>query len=264
MIANCVNHHETKCAYDCVYDVYDVAIVNFHIEPYEGRSARTLKNDIEAIIAEYGSHPACYKHKVADGRELPLIYVYDSYHTKAEEWRQLLTPSGSLSIRNTRNDAVVIALYVDRKDASMLNVGGFDGIYTYFASTGFTEGSTLAQWPALSATAKLSNAMFIPSVGPGYDDTRIRPWNAVNTKPRQDGLYYDAMWQAAVTLDPPPAIVTITSFNEWHEGTQIESSKPFRSSDTGHQYADFAPRDAHYYLDLTRKWVERYNPSIIE
>jgi glycoprotein endo-alpha-1,2-mannosidase len=163
--------------------------VNFHIEPYTGRNAETLGNDIRTLIAQYGSHAACYKHKTSDGRELPLLYVYDAYHTPALQWRELLSPQGSISIRNTPDDAVVIALYVDRKDESMLNIGGFDGIYTYFASWGFTEGSNPQQWPVLSALAKTSNAMFIPSVGPGYDDTRVRPWNAVNTKSRENGQY---------------------------------------------------------------------------
>lgn len=65
-------------------------------------------------------------------------------------------------------------------------------------------------------------------MGPGYDDRRIRPWNAGNTKSRQDGRmrayrercyiveYYDDMWQKA--LSHQPAFVGITSYNEWHEG----------------------------------------------
>eukprot|EP01047_Picozoa_sp_COSAG01_P024109 COSAG01_NODE_1480_length_10161_cov_32.805804_3_plen_44_part_00 len=32
-------------------------------------------------------------------------------------------------------------------------------------------------------------------VGPGYDDTGIRPWNSMNTKARDKGNYYQQMWQ---------------------------------------------------------------------
>jgi hypothetical protein len=35
-------------------------------------------------------------------------------------------------------DALVIALYVDNNDRDLASLGGFDGIYTYFATDGFT------------------------------------------------------------------------------------------------------------------------------
>ncbi len=56
---------------------------------------------------------------------------------------------------------------------------------------------------------------FIPSVGPGYDDTSIRPWNKQNSKSRADGEYYSKYWDEAIKLKPK--IISITSFNEWHE-----------------------------------------------
>lgn len=33
--------------------------------------------------------------------------------------------------------------------------------------------------------------IFVPSVGPGYDDSKIRPWNTQNTHRRMGGRYYD-------------------------------------------------------------------------
>jgi hypothetical protein len=54
----------------------------------------------------------------------------------------------------------------------------------------------------------------------GYCDLRIRPWNHHNTKDRRDGDYYRQSWTAAVSLNP--SFISITSWNEWHEGTQIE------------------------------------------
>ena len=42
-------------------------------------------------------------------------------------------------------------------------------------------------------------------------------------KPRRNGLTYDAMWRAALRAQPD--LVTITSYNEWSEGTQIEPAK---------------------------------------
>lgn len=54
--------------------------------------------------------------------------------------------------------------------------------------------------------------IFIPSVGPGYNDEGIRPWNTKNSKSRKDGAYYDNMWQRA--LQAGATFISITSYNE--------------------------------------------------
>ena len=56
----------------------------------------------------------------------------------------------------------------------------------------------------------------MPSVGPGYDDSRIRPWNAAATRAREGGQRYRRWWEAA--LAAAPAAVSITSYNEWVSG----------------------------------------------
>ena len=40
--------------------------------------------------------------------------------------------------------------------------------------------------------------------------------NAVNTKNRQGGQYYDDKWQKV--MDADPSYVSITSYNEWMKG----------------------------------------------
>ena len=57
-------------------------------------------------------------------------------------------------------------------------------------------------------------------VDAGYSDARIRPWNQRNTQERKGGDYYRESWNAAAALNP--SFISITSWNEWHEGTQIE------------------------------------------
>ena len=52
----------------------------------------------------------------------PMVYVYDSYLTKAEEWRRLLHPEGDITIRNTPLDVAMIGLWVQQADSlSLLN-----------------------------------------------------------------------------------------------------------------------------------------------
>ena len=54
----------------------------------------------------------------------------------------------------------------------IINLGNFDGFYTYFSSNGFTEASTTLNWDHLAQIAIEKNLIFIPCVGPGYNDER--------------------------------------------------------------------------------------------
>ena len=85
-------------------------------------------------------------------------------------------------------------------------------------------------------------------------DTRFRG--------RGDGATYDEMWRAA--LGAHADIVTITSYNEWHEGTQIE---PAARAGASYETYDGAwglrgKAAQHAYLDRTRLWVDRYRARI--
>ena len=228
--------------------------VTLHIEPYKDRNDKTVHDDVKYIIDTYGEHEAFYKYHTADGRTLPMLYIYDSYHTPAEAWAQLMTTGGSHSVRNTPYDCIFIALMVEMNHRKYIDTGGFDGFYTYFATDKFTYGSTQRFWPQLKSIAEQSNTLFIPSVGPGYIDTAVRPWNSANMRLRNSGDYYRNSWKAA--LQTSPHIVSITSFNEWHEGTQIEKAIPKSSS--GLFYKDYSPNSSDFYLKLTREFVEKF------
>ena len=192
------------------------------------------------------------KHK---GKNLPIYYVYDSYMVKVTDWKDLLTVKGAHSIRDKEYDGIIIGLLVEEKHGTELLQAGFDGFYTYFASHGFTYGSSTFQWKQIATFAQANDMLFIPSCGPGYVDTRVRPWNARNTKSRNNGDYYEKSWSAALNINPP--LISITSFNEWHEGTQIEPAVP--KSIQGYKYEDYQPHSSDFYLSLTRKWIFKFN-----
>lgn len=229
--------------------------VCFHIEPFPGRNAKTTRQVIVDLTDRFGGHPAWYRG--ADGR--PLFYLYDSYLTPAREWAEVLSPEGAKTLRNTPYDATVIGLWVKRNDGNFMKEGGFDGFYTYFATDGFTYGSTPANWPQMARWAKDHGQIFIPCVGPGYEDLRVRPWNTENVRERENGAYYDRMFDAAIGVAPD--IIGITSFNEWHEGTQIEAAVPKRIP--GYTYLDYESREPEWYLERTRYWAERWRSSAV-
>ena len=149
--------------------------VTLHIEPYKGRDDKTVHNDVKYIINTYAKHKAFYKYHTADGRTLPMLYIYNSYHTPVEAWAQLMTTDGSHSVRNTPYDCIFIALMVEINHRKYIDAGGFDGFYTYSVTDKFTYGPIWRFWPQFKSIAEQTNTLFIPSVGPGYIDTAIRP-----------------------------------------------------------------------------------------
>jgi hypothetical protein len=99
-----------------------------------------------------------------------------------------------------------------------------------------------------------------PSVGPGYDARHAT--TDARVQPRHDGRRYDAMWSAAVRGNAD--VVTITSYNEWHEGTQIEPARR-----AGPRYADYegawgrsGRSAATAYLDRTAYWSGRFRGGV--
>lgn len=83
---------------------------------------------------------------------------------------------------------------------------------------------------------------------------QVRPWNKVNTKNRDGGEYYKRNFKRAlITL---PDVVSITSFNEWHEGTQIEPAIPHDRGYDNRKYLDYGKGQADMYMNLTRSLIE--------
>ena len=58
-----------------------------------------------------------------------------------------------------------------------------------------------------------------------------------------------------------PELVTITSFNEWHVGTQIEPAAVGANNGLGYTYQDYGSLPPDGYLRRTRQWVERFLAS---
>ena len=72
------------------------------------------------------------------------------------------------------------------------------------------------------------------------------------------------MWSEAIATKC--RFVSITSFNEWHEGTQIEPAVGGKVVDVKYLHGKKQPgkfsyksygQNPNFYLDLTKKWVEK-------
>ncbi|HOS47422.1 MAG TPA: alpha-mannosidase [Bacteroidia bacterium] len=228
--------------------------VCFQIEPIVRKTVFSTCDAVRFIIDKFGNHPAFYKSKETNR---PMFFVYDSYVIPAKEWAVVLSDSGKQSIRNSKYDSDMIGLWCWKEDSLFFEQSGFDGFYTYFASRGFTFGSTPENWSSLQKWADLHKQIFIPSVGPGYNDERIRPWNTRNNKDRENGKYYDRMFEDAIASKVK--WIGITSFNEWHEGTQIEPATKHIVKQ--YQFLDYGELNENYYLIRTNYWLQQWKES---
>ena len=120
-------------------------------------------------------------------------------------------------------------------DFSYLSV--FDGIHPYSIAWSPNPGGQLQSYA--KQTRANPGKLWMATVMPGYDDTRLGRAGgfAVN---RAGGAYYASVWLGAIASQPD--LVSITSWNEWMEGTQIEPSR---------SYGDL-------FLQLTKQWSDRY------
>lgn len=227
--------------------------ISFHIEPYEKRSPKSFLEDLKYIKEKYGSHPAIWRE---GPKNLPLFWLYDISHMhskdQVDEWREALD-----SVRGTELDGVFMSLFTSGEDVDFVERAGFDGGYTYFASNFFATASNPQTWTDFVRKMRERGKFFVPAVGPGYDDQKIRPWNEANWRDREGGQTYDRMWEKA--LEAQPHAIGVTSYNEWGEGTQIEPAKPW--PDPGKVHLDYLPHREEYYLDRTKWWSDKFKAA---
>lgn len=230
--------------------------VAFHIEPYVGRSAERLVSDIQYLYRRYGSHPAFFRTNAAsrwspDDRAKGLFFVWgievpdnDSPPVDASYWRDALD-----AIHTLPDGALVI---VSTVQSEWVDGGHFDGLYNYVTLHLREQGGFA--W----ARSLPPDAWYVPSVIPGFSARRIGYPDELYT-PRRDGATYSEQWGEALGVSVEPAMVMITSFNEWHEGTQIEPAAVGVTNGGQYTYRDYGALLPEGYLDLTQQWVNRFS-----
>lgn len=84
---------------------------------------------------------------------------------------------------------------------------------------------------AAKLIASSNGLIFIPNVMPGYDDRKLRGGSR-EALDRQAGQFYRNHWNMSSQFvgDRQP-FMFITSFNEWHEGSELEPG-----TESGHRY----------------------------
>jgi glycoprotein endo-alpha-1,2-mannosidase len=198
-----------------------------HLEPYPGRSPASVVLDIK-YLASLG---------IRD------IYVYHPRDFAASEWAAMRpqVPAG-------------LRLFAGTQLVGFAAAGLFDGFYTYY----FMKCGG-GKFVRLCNQAHAVHLLCATSVGPGYDGVRAGEAVVLSAQSsRRNGMTYDNLWTAALAAKPD--LVTITSYNEWGEGTQIEPAV----AHPGYKNYDGAwglvgPAAANAYMLRTAYWTGRFH-----
>jgi|GEM_PF-1821746 len=191
-----------------------------------------LAEELLSVLDRYSNHPAFLKW---NGK--PVLFFW---------WPQTLRHISEWQNLRQKVDPDRKQLWsVDTIDKSYLDV--FDSIHLFSGGKWRVDTDVAkvnAQWRAdIDAynKAKGTNRIWAAGVIPGWDESRvIPPREGAKVFPRRNGALYEENWKAAISSKPE--WVTITSFNEWFEGSQIEPSVTYKTQ----------------YLDMTKKYIEQW------
>lgn len=172
--------------------------------------------DLLYILGHYGKHPAWLK---VDGKPVMFVYGRAVNSIKLAGWRQVIADVN----KQYPGGAVFIGDQITQKAARV-----FDGIHTY-NPTSHTAGKTPEQirawahdtYPEWVKTAGQDRIACL-TVIPGYDDSKLGRPDPRPITERYNGETCKILFEEAVAANPD--WILITSWNEWHEGSEIEPS----------------------------------------
>ena len=180
--------------------------------------------DLLRLLEAYAEHPAWLR---VEGRPVVFIYGRAVGQLRLDGWLRTIT----LVHQKHPKPVVFVGDRISQPAARL-----FDGIHTYNTAGSLRDKNVAEvrawcreQFPHWVTTARARRRISTVTVIPGYDDTKIRKPGLV--VPRWEGRSYRAQWEEAIAAAPD--WVLVTSWNEWHEGSEIEPSREY-----GHRYLE--------------------------
>lgn len=194
-----------------------------------------IVRDFRHILMNFGQDPAYLK---VDGA--PVIFVYGrvTRNLNGEEWQGIFAQLDKAGLECfCQAEGLAAAFHLGDVPFDYL-FEHFDGVHLYLPGA-IPQEELAGLYSAFSLKAMVKDVSFAATVSPGFDNT---PWYEEHgfehkVIDREGGDYYRRTWRAAV--DSGPDWILLTSFNEWHEGSEIEPSEEYGET----------------YLDLTGEWA---------
>jgi glycosyltransferase involved in cell wall biosynthesis len=206
------------------------------ISPYGGDAEQI--RDVIAVIRETFLEREQYLR--IDGK--PVLFWFWS---SAFDGSRILFDAMSEVAAEFRNFAVSLRLPKGIEE-SRYTFDFFEGFGLYSPLEVSSEANWERTWQGAVDAAQTAGMHYqLISVSPGYDDSALqdpqRAGNPYRMVPRREGETYGRTLKFAKSLAKPPDIVVVSTYNEFHENTHVESSA----------------RYGNKYVELTREFVER-------
>lgn len=185
-------------------------------KPRQSPTPQATEDDLLDVLTLYSNHPAWLR-----AGKKPVVFVYgralNELHLAG--WTHVIT-------QVNRRYAGGVCFIGDEISAAAVKV--FDGIHSYNPTNLIANKSV----DEIRAWAKTNYRRWVATAGkriscvtviPGYDDSKLSRPGPRPVTSRHDGETYRVLWQEAIAAQPD--WILITSWNEWHEGSEIEPSR---------------------------------------
>ncbi len=175
----------------------------------------TVFNMLLDITGNYAPDPAYLR---VDGR--PVVMAYAAQRLTQSGWFDVLS-----RLRAVGRDVMLIG-----EGSNNTRLGAFDGQFYYpsndrsgdeLKSFVRSQGLSVRTYHLLPED-RIGRRVWVGTVSPGYDDTRIRDGRTPRVTDRESGRYYNAQW--LLNFDNRADWIVVTSWNEYLENTEIEKT----------------------------------------
>jgi glycoprotein endo-alpha-1,2-mannosidase len=224
----------------------------------------TMVSDFDYLARTYLTQPGYLR---IDGRPVVVIYASRIFRGKVAQ---------AIRAIRTHLEAVYgFDPYLIGDEVDWDRAPNRARIRLYDAITGYTPYSRNqpAGWPddtgyvvateermrQFRAVAASLGVGFIPTALPGFDDLGVRPEDAHHVLPRalgpgepQDSTFTSSLALAGTLVDPSLDLLTVTSWNEWNEDSQIEPTAPALPTAAPFPATQDYPFDAYGFAMLDR------------
>jgi hypothetical protein len=197
--------------------------LSYNVSDYAGQNVRIRVESYDGGVRNWCSEWAAVDYFYIENSEGEIVSsepFFDNWKTVVDELRtQGFNPYIVMDFTGYHEQ---IQYFLDYFSDSI------DGVHVYCPldiSMNLTQ--IFLEYDQASKLAKQKGKSFVATVMPGFNDTN-KPLLTID---RQNGTFYSLLWSIAKACFPEG--FAITSFNEWHEGTEIEPSVEY-----GYQYID--------------------------
>jgi hypothetical protein len=222
-----------KAMLDSAGNGFTVA-VHFETSLMQDKSVNKAIENLRYIRDNYMNSP---KYLHYEGK--PVLFFWRAEDiTSIDNWQ---------NIRNQVDPNHEQIWSIDGIDASVLRV--FDGLHLFSAAK--WDDNPVAKYKQFRNDVNGQQSRtgqrkyWLAGVTPGYDDRKYR--QPGEFRDRAGGGYYDKSWQAAIGSTPD--MVTISTWNEWYEGSSIEPGEAW-----GNLYVDKTTQYTNQYKGTTKSF----------